>query len=46
MAIITGNGLKTLDEHPEKRWPDKVECQLDAMLAALASLHKPSAVAA
>ncbi len=46
VAIITGNGLKTLDEHPEKPWPDKVECQLDAMLAALASLHKPSAVAA
>ena len=45
VAIITGNGLKTLDEHPAKRWPDKVDCQLDAMLAALAGLrHKPSAV--
>jgi threonine synthase len=38
VAIITGNGLKTLDDHPEKRWPDKVDCELDAMLAALGEL--------
>jgi threonine synthase len=38
VAIITGNGLKTLDEHPQKPWPDKVECELDAMLAALSDL--------
>ncbi len=38
VAIITGNGLKTLDDHPQKQWPDKVECKLDAMLAALAEL--------
>jgi threonine synthase len=38
VAIITGNGLKTLDEHPEKPWPAKVDCSLDAMLAALADL--------
>jgi len=38
VAIITGNGLKTLDDHPPKRWPDKVECELDAMLAALGEL--------
>ncbi len=38
VAIITGNGLKTLDDHPEKPWPDKVDCELDAMLAALAKL--------
>ena len=24
VAIITGNGLKTLDDHPAKPWPDKV----------------------
>ncbi|HXW59357.1 MAG TPA: threonine synthase, partial [Solirubrobacteraceae bacterium] len=24
VAIVTGNGLKTLDDHPEKPWPDKV----------------------
>jgi threonine synthase len=38
VAIITGNGLKTLDEHPQKPWPAKVDCELDAMLAALGEL--------
>jgi threonine synthase len=38
VALITGNGLKTLDEHPPKAWPDKVDCELDAMLAALGEL--------
>ncbi len=38
VAIITGNGLKTLDEHPQKPWPDKVDCELDAMLSALEEL--------
>ena len=47
VAMITGNGLKTLDEHPEKSWPDKVACEVDAMVAALTSLgRKPSAVVA
>ncbi|MGA2321115.1 MAG: threonine synthase [Solirubrobacteraceae bacterium] len=39
VAIITGNGLKTLDEHPEKPWPDRVDCELDSMLAALQQLR-------
>jgi threonine synthase len=39
VAIITGNGLKTLDDHPAKDWPAKVECELDAMLAALGELQ-------
>jgi threonine synthase len=38
VAIITGNGLKTLDEHPPKPWPAKIDCELDAMLAALEEL--------
>jgi threonine synthase len=38
VAIITGNGLKTLDDHPPKPWPAKVDCELDAMLAALEQL--------
>ncbi|HEX3909748.1 MAG TPA: threonine synthase [Solirubrobacteraceae bacterium] len=38
VALITGNGLKTLDEHPPKRWPDKIECRLDAMRTALDEL--------
>jgi threonine synthase len=47
VAVITGNGLKTLDDHPEKPWPAKIDCELDAMLAALEGLgRKPSPVAA
>ena len=38
VAIITGNGLKTLDDHPPKPWPAKVDCELDAMVAALDEL--------
>jgi threonine synthase len=43
VAIVTGNGLKTLDEHPPHPWPDKIACELDAMLAALEQLGRPSA---
>ena len=39
VAIITGNGLKTLDDHPQKPWPAKVDCELDAMLAALSDIR-------
>jgi threonine synthase len=38
VAIITGNGLKTLDDHPPKPWPAKIDCELDAMVAALGEL--------
>jgi threonine synthase len=40
VAIITGNGLKTLDDHPEKPWPAKIDCELDTMLAALEDLRR------
>ena len=40
VAVISGNGLKTLDEHPQKPWPAKVACELDAMLAALGELKR------
>jgi threonine synthase len=39
VAIITGNGLKTLDDHPAKPWPDKIDCELPAMRAALEDLQ-------
>ena len=45
VAIITGNGLKTLDDHPEKPWPAKIDCELDAMLAALEDLRRTRAPA-
>ncbi len=40
VALITGNGLKTLDEHPPKEWPAKIDCELSSMLAALAELKR------
>jgi threonine synthase len=40
VAIVTGNGLKTLDDHPQKPWPAKIDCELDAMLAALEELKR------
>jgi threonine synthase len=42
VAIITGNGLKTLDDHPAKPWPAKIDCELDAMLVALEDLRRGS----
>jgi threonine synthase len=44
VAIITGNGLKTLDEHPAKPWPAKIDCELDAMLDALGELKSASSL--
>jgi threonine synthase len=38
VVMITGNGMKTLDEHPPKSWPAKVECERDAMISALDEL--------
>ncbi len=38
VAIITGNGLKTLDDHPDKPWPAKVACELEPMRTALTEL--------
>ncbi|HXB14705.1 MAG TPA: threonine synthase [Solirubrobacteraceae bacterium] len=38
VVMITGNGMKTLDEHPPKPWPAKVECERDAMMTALDEL--------
>jgi threonine synthase len=38
VALVTGNGLKTLDDHPQKPWPAKVDCELDAMLEAFSEL--------
>ncbi len=40
VALITGNGMKTLDDHPAKAWPAKVDCERDAMMTALEELQK------
>jgi threonine synthase len=47
VAVISGNGLKTLQEHPDKSWPEMVPCEVGAMeemlndfrRAASATLH-------
>ncbi len=31
VAVITGNGLKTLDDHPRKPWPSMVACDPQTM---------------
>jgi len=35
VAIISGNGYKTLDEHPDKPWAEGVACEVDAMTEML-----------
>jgi threonine synthase len=42
VAIITGNGLKTLDDHPRKPWESGIACELDTMLVALEELRRGS----
>ncbi|HEY2632951.1 MAG TPA: threonine synthase [Solirubrobacteraceae bacterium] len=42
VAIITGNGLKTLEDHPEKPWP-QTECEVDSMLSVLGELQREQA---
>lgn len=39
VVVITGNGLKTIEDHPPKPWPSMVACQVDAMRAALEELR-------
>jgi threonine synthase len=45
VAIITGNGLKTLEDHPEKPWP-LAECEVDSMLSVLSDFKHERASSA
>jgi threonine synthase len=40
VAIISGNGLKTIQDHPDKAWPEMVACNLDAMGAQLEDFRR------
>jgi threonine synthase len=40
VAVISGNGYKTLDEHPEKPWPEMVACEVEAMEEVLADFRR------
>lgn len=44
VAIITGNGMKTLDDHPPKQWPAKVDCEREAMTSALDELKSSASL--
>jgi threonine synthase len=39
VAVISGNGYKTLDEHPDKPWPEMVAPEVEAMEATLAQFR-------
>ncbi|HSS05406.1 MAG TPA: threonine synthase [Solirubrobacterales bacterium] len=43
VAVISGNGYKTLDEHPEKSWPEMVAPEVEAMEETLNSLRSTPA---
>ncbi len=39
VAIVSGNGYKTLEEHPDKPWPEMVACNIEAMESTLNELR-------
>jgi threonine synthase len=43
VAIISGNGYKTLDEHPDKPWPEMVAPEVEAMEETLAEFRQAGA---
>jgi threonine synthase len=45
VAIISGNGLKTLQEHPDKPWPEMVPCEVGAMEEMLNDFRQAAAAA-
>jgi threonine synthase len=46
IAVISGNGLKTLQDHPEKSWPEMVACDVETMGAQLAEFRQAAAAGA
>jgi threonine synthase len=43
VAIISGNGLKTIQDHPEKAWPELVSCDLESMTEQLQGFRRTAA---
>jgi threonine synthase len=43
VAVISGNGYKTLDEHPDKPWPEMVAPEVEAMEQTLAQFRHTGA---
>jgi hypothetical protein len=46
VAVISGNGYKTLDEHPDKPWPEMVTPEVEAMEQTLAQFRHTGSNAA
>lgn len=44
VAIISGNGLKTIQDHPEKAWPEMVSCSLESMSRQLEDFRRTAAM--
>ena len=40
VAVISGNGLKTLADHPDKPWPEMVSCDIESMERVLADFRQ------
>lgn len=43
VAVISGNGYKTLDEHPDKPWPEMVAPEVEPMAQVLAEFRQTGA---
>jgi threonine synthase len=43
VAIISGNGLKTIQDHPYKAWPEMVACNLESMGEQLEDFRRTAA---
>jgi threonine synthase len=43
VAVISGNGYKTLEEHPDKPWPSMVAPEVEAMEETLAQFRQTGA---
>ena len=45
VAVISGNGYKTLDEHPDKPWPEMIAPEVEAMEETLAEFRSAGVAA-
>ncbi len=44
VAVISGNGYKTLEDHPDKPWPEMVAPEVEAMESVLADFRPAGAL--
>jgi len=46
VVVLTGTGMKTIEDHPAKRWPSAVPCEQESMRAELERLRAAATAAA